>query len=375
MNTRYKTNWSAARKKYRNYWKCQNTGRPLMIVWAEKENAAPLPKELEIQDVYDQYRNPERMVARYRHWCETHEFMGESFPNMSVDFGPGSLAAYLGSDIVFQRDTVWFKECVDDWSKVPPLKFSPDNAWFQEHLRVAKECRKLAGDDFYVAIPDLLENADILAAMRGAQDTIYDMIDEPEEVSKRIQEITDLYFDYYDSFYDFLKDSENASCYTVFQIWGDGKTVTLHSDFSAIMSPSQFREFIVASLRQQSRKLDNVLYHLDGPDAIKHVDALMEVEEINALQWTSGDHGPDGTLEDWYEIYDKARIAGKALWVKVYSGDVDDWIRNVDKLVQRYGSHSLLLYFNPMPMADAKKLMDHAEKYWSDVEGTFPGKR
>ena len=137
------------------------------------------------------------------------------------------------------------------------------------------------------------------------------------------------------------------------------------------MSPNQFREFIVDSLRQQARKLDHVLYHLDGPDAIKHVDALMEIEEIDALQWTSGDHGPDGTLEDWYEIYDKARRAGKSLWIKVYSGNVDDWIRNVDRLVQRYGSHSMLLYFNPMPMADAKKLMAYAEEHWKDVKGTF----
>ena len=200
---------------------------------------------------------------------------------------------------------------------------------------------------------------------------MYDLIDEPEEMEERIQQVTDVYFDYYDRFYDLVKDTDGSSSYTVFQIWGEGKTAKIQCDFSALMSPNQFREFIVDSLRQQARKLDHVLYHLDGPDAIKHVDALMEIEEIDALQWTSGDHGPDGTLEDWYEIYDKARRAGKSLWIKVYSGNVDDWIRNVDRLVQRYGSHSMLLYFNPMPMADAKKLMAYAEEHWKDVKGTF----
>ena len=78
-----------------------------MIVWAEKEDAQPLPKELEPVDMEDKYMNVERMVARYRHFCENHEFMGESFPNMSVDFGPGSVAAYLGSDIEFRDDTIW----------------------------------------------------------------------------------------------------------------------------------------------------------------------------------------------------------------------------------------------------------------------------
>ena len=216
-----------------------------------------------------------------------------------------------------------------------------------------------------------MENIDVLASLRGAQNTVYDLIDEPEEMEERIQQVTDVYFDYYDRFYDLVKDTDGSSSYTVFQIWGEGKTAKIQCDFSALMSPNQFREFIVDSLRQQARKLDHVLYHLDGPDAIKHVDALMEIEEIDALQWTSGDHGPDGTLEDWYEIYDKARRAGKSLWIKVYSGNVDDWIRNVDRLVQRYGSHSMLLYFNPMPMADAKKLMAYAEEHWKDVKGTF----
>ena len=175
-----------------------------------------------------------------------------------------------------------------------------------------KKCRELAGDDFYIPIPDLMENIDVLASLRGAQNTVYDLIDEPEEMEERIRQVTDVYFDYYDRFYDLVKDKDGSSSYTVFQIWGEGKTAKLQCDFSA--SPNQFREFIVDSLRQQ---------------------------------------------------------AGKSLWIKVYSGNVDDWIRNVDRLVQRYGSHSMLLYFNPMPMADAKKLMAYAEEHWKDVKGTF----
>ena len=360
---------------YRILCRWESTGKLTVSVGEETrllwDLQCVLEKELEPVDMEDKYMNAERMVARYRHFCENHEFMGESFPNMSVDFGPGSVAAYLGSDIEFRDDTIWFTECVDEWEDTPDLKFDPENKWLVKHLELVKKCRELAGEDFYIPIPDLMENIDVLASLRGAQNTVYDLIDEPEEMEKRIQQVTDVYFDYYDRFYDLVKDQDDSSSYTVFQIWGEGKTAKLQCDFSALMSPDQFREFIVDSLRQQARKLDHVLYHLDGPDAIKHMDALMEIEEIDALQWTSGDHGPDGTLEDWYEIYDKARRAGKSLWIKVYSGNVDDWIRNVDRLVQRYGSHSMLLYFNPMSMADAKKLMAYAEEHWKDVKGTF----
>lgn len=366
-----KQNWEETKVKFRNYWKRQNTGRPLMCVVARKDDAKPIPEELKWKDMEDKYQNAERMIARYRHYCENHEFLAESFPNMSADFGPGSIASYIGSDIVFNEDTVWFDEFVEDWEELPALTYDENNKWFQKHLTLVKRCQELAEDDFYIGIPDLMENIDVLASLRGAQDMIFDMIDEPEEVEKRIGEIGDIYFKYYDQFYEIVKDSEDGSCYTVFQIWGDGKTAKLQCDFSAMMSPDNFREFIQESLRKQAQQLDNVLYHLDGPDAIKHLDAIMEIEEIDALQWTSGDHGPDGALEDWYVIYDKARAAGKSLWIKIYSGEFEDWIAGVDKLVARYGSHSMFLHFPEMSMEQARILLEHGEKYWSDVMGTF----
>ena len=197
------------------------------------------------------------------------------------------------------------------------------------------------------------------------------MLDEPETIGERIGEITDLYYDYYNQFYDVIKDDQGGNAYTVFQIWGPGRTVKLQCDFSAMMSPDDFRQYIQPSLKAQADKADYVLYHLDGPAAIKHLDALMEIDGIDAPQWTSGDAGPDGTLPDWDVIYDKAIAAGKSIWVKVYSGNFEDWIKNVDRLVQKYGSHSLFLLFPEMSRTQADTLLKYAEENWKDVPGTF----
>lgn len=378
---KYKANWEETKQKWRAYWKRQNTGRPLMHIVANREEAMDEARAeaLKSKDMDDKYLSASRIAERYRYWCETHDFLGESFPNLSVDFGPGSMAGYLGSEIIFADKTVWFEECVPEWDGYPDLKFDPQNKWFQRHIQLFSQVQALAGDDFYLGIPDIIENIDIIASLRGAENTIFDMMDEPEELARRIDQVERAYYEYYDRFYDIAKQQENgrdASCYTVFQIWGEGKTLKQQCDFSAMMSPTQFRQFIQEPLRQQARKADNVLYHLDGPDAIRHLDALMEIEEIDALQWTSGDYNPDGTFEAWYSIYDKAVAAGKGLWVKVYSGTPEEWIARIDKLVARYGSNALFLYFSPMPRATADLLLAHAEKHWCDIEGSIkPAKR
>jgi 5-methyltetrahydrofolate--homocysteine methyltransferase len=158
--------------------------------------------------------------------------------------------------------------------------------------------------------------------------------------------------------YEIVKGDNGSSSYTAFAIWGPGKTAKIQCDFSAIMSPKQFREFVQPSLKKQCQKLDYTLYHLDGPDAIKHLDALMEIEELDALQWTPG------ADERWYPIYDRVKKANKSLWISLENGGLEDWIKKSDKLVRRYGSDGLYLLFPIMEEEEALRLIDKAERDW-----------
>ena len=370
-----KDNWAQTRKKWDGYWRRENQGTPLMRIVAEVPSMRDqaLEKALEPVDMIDKYDDAARMDARFRYYLRTHRFLAESFPNIDLNYGPGSMAGYLGSEILFAPDTVWFTECVDDWSAWPELRFDPDNKWFKRHLKLFHCVKALAGDDYYLTVPDIMENLDVIASLRGAQNTAYDLIDEPEEIHRRIDQVQACYYRYYDSFYDIVAREEDgvlSSAYTAFQIWGRGKTLKLQCDYAALLSPAQFREFVVPALDQQCAGADSVLYHLDGPDAIRSLPALMEVDGIDALQWTSGSYNPDGTFPQWFGIYDQVKRAGKGLWVQVYNDGVDQWIERIDTLVRRYGSNALFLNFPDMDMASADRLITYAEKNWADVDGS-----
>ncbi|MBK8050676.1 MAG: hypothetical protein IPK16_28365 [Anaerolineales bacterium] len=94
----------------------------------------------------------------------------------------------------------------------------------------------------------------------------------------------------------------------------------LQSDISIMMSPASFRRFVLPYIRQQCQWLDYSLYHLDGIGAIRHLDALLEIEELNAIQWTPGVGQPQGGDPCWYDLYKRIRAGGKAVmpaWVEV----------------------------------------------------------
>jgi len=364
LNTTYKSNWEDTKKRFTAWWDRSCIGRPILSIFgitsAITEKIPPPLNDTE------RYLDVDRIVREHRNSYLKHLPLAEAYPCMSVDLGPGSLALYLGSEPVFTQETVWFKECVSDgWKKFGPLKFNPDNPWWQKHLAMVRRAKELSGNDLIINMPDMIENIDILSAMRGPVAMLWDLIDDPEPVKERLNELVDLYFMYFDRLYELIKDEDNGNSFTAFRVWGPGKTAKVQCDFSAMMSPNQFREFVLPTLREQCRRLDFSIYHLDGPDAIRHVDALMEIEELDALQWTCGAGKPGGAEEIWYSpIYDKVKRAGKCLWISLDEPDPDKAVIKAERLVKRYGPAGLYLLFGSMPEDKARSIIERADRYW-----------
>jgi 5-methyltetrahydrofolate--homocysteine methyltransferase len=349
MNNMYCENWGRVKERFNAWWRREPMEYPLMCVTASGKPARKITPVEDFIDLEDMYTNAYKITGQYKNYCETHWFLEDAFPAVNLNLGPGSLALYLGSEPIFTEETVWYSECIDDLKDFERVKFDPDNRWWKLHFDMIKTAKELAADDFLVTIPDIIENLDIVSAMRGPQKLCYDLMDSPRLVHAALDKVDELYFKYYDAMDDIVKEPDNSVSYTAFRIWGPGRTAKIQCDFCAMMSPDQFREYIQPSLRRQCQKLDNSVYHLDGPDAIKHVPALMEIKELDALQWTCGAGQPDGGCERWYPIYDQVKDAGKALWIALDDGAAEDWVESAKRIIKRYGSDGLYLIFPEFP--------------------------
>lgn len=365
----YKSDWENTRQKFEKWWKNENSGRPLMKIVAQREPPSePLFPETPWATPEAFHLDIEENSKRYHNYCRSNRFLAEAFPSLDLNIGPGSLALYLGTEPDFHWDTIWFREWIEDWEEVKPFVFDPANPWLCRHLALIERARALSGDQYLINIPDIVENIDILAAMRGPQDLCYDLFDSPEEIHNRLDQLDRIYFEYYDRFYELVKMPDNSSSFTAFGIWGEGKTGKVQCDFCALMSPTQFREYIQPSLALQCAGLNHSMYHLDGPDAIKHLDALLEIDDLQVIQWTNGAGNPDGLNPMWYEpIYEKVAKAGKSLLMFVEDGGVKDWIAGIDRYVDRFSTKGLYMHFPPLNERDAEYLLETAEKRWGGI--------
>jgi hypothetical protein len=359
---KYVENWDERQKHFIAWWKGLKLEKPLMKVVARRKEPV---EELEIinktSTPEEVHLDVNRIVKEMRNFCRTHKFMADSFPNINVNIGPGSMVTYLGSDPVFAYDTVWYKESVEDWNEAI-IAYDEKSHWLQRHLRLIRQAQESANGDFNVNIPDIVENIDILSALRGPQNMCYDIVDEPDQIKELIQKIDKLYFMYYDQFYNIVKSQDGSCSYTSFDIWGHGKTAKIQCDFSAMMSPAHFRDLVLPSLQKQCEQLNCSLYHLDGPGAVRHVDALMEIKDLRALQWSPGAGQPDGGSEKWYPIYEKVRSANKSLWISISDGRIEDWIASAKKLIKIFGTDGLYLLFPVMEEQEAARLIGEIEQ-------------
>ena len=365
MRNTYIDDWNLIKERFEFWWKCEKTAggkfgnRPMMRIVARGNNRALTAEKPEKpKEPKDMFLDVKNNLLGYRHFCNSRFFLAEAFPAVDLNLGPGSMALYLGGEPEFAWDTLWYKEKCESPAEFRDLHYDENNFWWITHRNMIKEAVELSNGDFYVTIPDIVENVDILSALRGPQNLCYDVADDFDAVAEGVKVIDSVYFKYYDAFYGMVKDEDDSCSYTAFKILGSGKTAKVQCDFCALISPEMFREIVQPSLAKQCSVLDHSLYHLDGPDAIKHVPALMEIKELDALQWTCGAGKPDGTCEDWYPIYDQVIEAGKGLWISIEDGSPQDWANGAEKLVKRYGAKNLYLLFPEFSdLAQAKKMI------------------
>ncbi|MBR0048669.1 MAG: homocysteine S-methyltransferase family protein [Prevotella sp.] len=315
----WKANLEDTKRRYIDWW---NHKGIVLNMWEHfQEGVSPhadVPMPPPPRDLNQKWFDPE-WRAEYLDWYVAHSsLMADILPVANTQLGPGSLAAILGGVYEAGQDTIWIHpRPVADGFPVDDIVFNPDHPNYQLHKALLRACKEKAKGHYYVGMPDLMEGLDVLAAIEGTDKVLLDTVMRPEVVERQVAQINDIYFKVFDELYDIIREGdEMAFCY--FSSWAPGKMSKLQSDISTMISQDDFRRFVQPFIREQCQKIDYTLYHLDGVGAIRHLDALLEIDELNAIQWTPGVGEPQGGSPKWYDLYRKILDNGKSImacWV------------------------------------------------------------
>ena len=311
----WKSNLEETKQRYINWW---NHKGIVLNMWEHFQEGVQPHAEIvppaPAKDLSQKWFDPQ-WRAEYLDWYVAHSSLkADILPVANTQLGPGSLAAILGGVFEGGEDTIWIHPNPDFTDEIV---FNPEHPNWILHKELLKACKAKANGHYFVGMPDLMEGLDVLAALKGTDRVLLDTVMQPEILEQQMQQINDIYFKVFDELYDIIREGdEMAFCY--FSSWAPGKMSKLQSDISTMISQDDYRRFVQPFIREQCQKIDYTLYHLDGVGAMHHLPALLEIEELNAIQWTPGVGEPQGGSPKWYDLYKKILAGGKsvmACWV------------------------------------------------------------
>ena len=102
--------------------------------------------------------------------------------------------------------------------------------------------------------------------------------------------------------------------YHFFGLWSNQPYTLQACDFNALISPQHFREFFLPDIARQAATAGRAFFHLDGPRAAVHIDALLEVDGLASHPVHAGRWHVVGPGRGW-RCSARFRRAGKSVLV------------------------------------------------------------
>lgn len=306
------------KQKFDAYWRREAPGEPLVRIVAPRDDRrAPdfsTPDTVEGRWTDIEYQCN---LARWR--ADNTLYLGVGFPMFLPDIGPDSFSAYLGAQLRFLDDaTSWVAPFVDDLEGYTPA-FDSTNRWWRHMCELIDALCAVAEGNFLVGIPDLHGGGDALAAARHPDKLAVDLYDKPGEIKRIMPMLTAIYRDVFEGYFSRISRVQEGST-TWLPAYSRGTYTALQDDFSGLISPAMFAEFFLGEIEELAACLDNSLYHLDGPTALGNLPCLLQIEELDGIQWVPGAGAKP--MSQWVDVCRQVLKAGKCLQIQAEPQEV-----------------------------------------------------
>lgn len=281
-------------------------------------------------DVEYQVEHAIAELARY-------DFVGDRFPIYVPDVGPELAGTLLGCELEFGEHTSWslpIIENAEQWSDL--LDRQPDftgPSWQAIEAMTDLALERSQGR-FLVGVTDLHGAFDTMAALRDPQRLCLDLVDAPERLGQVSRHLAGVFREAFDRLWSKIR-AAGMGCTTWTPLYHGGPAYLPSCDFWCMLSTAMAREVILPSILEEMTILHRTLFHLDGPQALRHLNLLLALPQLDAIQWVYGDG--HGQASDWLDIYRQIITAGKS--VQVIASSPDDAL----VILRALGPHRLWL--------------------------------
>ena len=227
------------------------------------------------------------MEERMHFWDEFlsiySDLEDDSIPSAYMsEFDQGLYGAVLGADIKFMQIsslgfvTSMVSPVVNDLEEARKLKLNKENSWFKKYIKQLRFFVERSNGKFGISNFILIDGLNFMMELRGATNTYYDLIDDPDGVKYAIEFAEKLNIWIHDHFFNTVGLYDGGTCNITAQ-WLPGRIVYESVDPFHLTSSDTFDEW-------GRETIQRIFNHFDGGMVHIHSNGHHLIEKVATLE-------------------------------------------------------------------------------------------
>ena len=354
---RFKEDIETVRKRLYAFWDREIIDRVLISVIAPKEKGRNIsmfhnPRDLARQpeELVKYWEDPETIYKNNMERLENTFLGGETLPVIFQNYGTSGHCNYYGAVPSYGNDTIWFDPV---WKDLNEAGYSYTEDRLKKHLEITRYLTDRAKDSYFIGMPDSCGTLDALGHLYGTENVLVDMLTEPEAVKKAVSYLNEGWIRTNEMFYRITEKLNSGGAHAWMHLLAPGRLTHMQCDMSVMFSKEMYREFVVDELKQQMEWLEYPVYHFDGIEQEQHLEHILSLDKLKAVQWTHVAGQPSAS--HYLPVLTRIQTAGKALIVMAPADDVPI-------LLDHLSGRGLYIHTETDDVQSAKEILKYVEK-------------
>ena len=340
-------------RKYSSFWTNAPAARPLIGFslggWFPLQSYPGMAKFLGRRGIAADELYPEDLLADYDRIVASWEEMEDDVIRAVAPLPPFPwLEAMLGACVQVGNEAIWALEGGFEYADLDALDLSPDNPWRRKYLEFVSALNDRFRDRCPVGQPILRGISDMIAALRGASQMVFDLCDDPEPFRRLAGRCTDLLV-------ALVEEQQRitgpfAGGYEVEQLalWAPDKIIRMQEDGSAFLSPALYVKHLQGEDERQASSFPYNVIHLHS-SSLFLLDVILDIESLKCIQINKDVGGMD--VSGMLPFFEKVQDRGKRLMIR---GKLDH--DDLKLLRSRLSPNGLYLQIVVESLAETKRL-------------------
>jgi hypothetical protein len=323
LDLEYKPDFVESMKRIYAWYECEIIDRVPVRFTAHNQEYETVEDTENWKSLKDRWYDVEYQIKHFEASLDG-PCLGETFPVYWPNVGPYFYAAMLGGEIEFGDVTSWVHPILHSQGDADKIKFDEDNESLAKLMELTDHSLERCENRYMVGYTDMHPSLDCLDALRGTTGLCMDMYDDPDRLHRMIENCYKPFVGIMDMMHRKLKAKKQLS--VSWMNIPSFKTMHIPScDLGSMISKPSFDEFSLPYIKREVKHFEHNIFHLDGKGVANHIDSILELDEINAIQWVQG-VGNEKPIMQWLPLIKKIQNAGKGVIVDLELSELEEFI-------------------------------------------------